>query len=260
MPRTTHLAAGACLAALAMVAGPAAGAAAADDGDLDWFFTEALGGAGVDSYADFGNLFDGDFPLVCDANNDGDEPALWNDGTFIMEGGDVVVRFGRATDYPLCGDWDGDGVDTPGVVRGNQFILASANVDGGGGATAFGFGRVDDFPLVGDWDGDGDDTIGLARGNRYIVASANVSGGGTLASSTWGRDTDFPVAGDWDGDGHDSLALQRNNTFIVSNSTIGTTVTAARSFGFGRASDYPVAGTLEGDTRGSVGLVRIEFS
>jgi len=259
MGRTTSAAA--TIAALALAAGlaaPAAAATSAEPGDLDWFFTRALGGTGTTSFPDFGNALDGDFPLVCDVTGEGDEPGLWSFGRFYLGDGAVDVSFGRSdgSDYPICGDWDGDGIDTPGVVRGNRFILARSNVDGGGGTTSFAFGRSDDFLVVGDWDGDGDDTVAVVRGNQYIAATANVDGGGGVKVSSWGAPTDFPVAGDWDGDGDDTIALQRGNTFFVSNGSIGTRLAADRTFGYGRAGDHPVAGTLAPDTRASIGLVR----
>jgi hypothetical protein len=38
----------------------------------------------------------------------------------------VTLPFGIATDVPVVGDWNGDGTDTPGVVRaGSQWILSS---------------------------------------------------------------------------------------------------------------------------------------
>lgn len=262
MPVSTRLTVGTALAALGLVISAAPPAAAAVPGDLDWFFTEAAAPSSTRSF-DFGNLLqDGDFPLVCDATGDGDLPAVWNDGTFTLRSGatgTTSVRFGRDSDYPLCGDWDGDGVDTPGVARGNVYILASANRDGGGSPTAFAFGRADDFPLVGDWDGDGIDEIALARGSQYIFASANSPGGGALSSSVFGRADDFPVAGDWTDAGYDTVALQRGSQFFVTYDRPGTRFTADRTFGFGRADDYPVAGTLGGSTRASVGVVRVDF-
>ena len=39
----------------------------------------------------------------------------------------VTVPYGLPTDTPIVGDWDGDGVDTPGVVRdGRSWILSKS--------------------------------------------------------------------------------------------------------------------------------------
>ncbi|MDK6591654.1 hypothetical protein, partial [Actinotignum timonense] len=67
-------------------------------------------------------------------------------------------------DEVLVGDWDGDGVDTFAVRRGNVFYvknsLASGEAD-----SVFSYGRAGDEVLVGDWDGDGVDTFAVRRGN-----------------------------------------------------------------------------------------------
>ena len=35
----------------------------------------------------------------------------------------MVVTFGQAADRAVVGDWDGNGTATPGVVRGQAFVL-----------------------------------------------------------------------------------------------------------------------------------------
>jgi len=35
----------------------------------------------------------------------------------------MVVTFGQAADRAVVGDWDGNGTATPGVVRGQTFVL-----------------------------------------------------------------------------------------------------------------------------------------
>ncbi|MEX2555255.1 MAG: cell surface protein, partial [Actinomycetota bacterium] len=62
-----------------------------------------------------------------------------------------AFAFGRSTDTPIVGDWDGDGDDEPGVHRGNVWYLADQAPPGS--VTAFAFGRSTDTPIVGDWDG-----------------------------------------------------------------------------------------------------------
>ncbi|MFI5958759.1 hypothetical protein [Cryptosporangium sp. NPDC051539] len=77
--------------------------------------------------------------------------------------GERRFSFGRATDRPIWGDWDGDGADTPGVVRdGNRWLLSDAR--GGSASRAFTFGSpAGDLPVPGDWNGDGVDTPGVVR-------------------------------------------------------------------------------------------------
>src|SRR5690606_23645392 len=66
---------------------------------------------------------------------------------------DEVFRYGRTGDEVLIGDWDGDGVDTIAVRRGNV-IHVSGGHRGGDAARTFTYGRPGDTLLVGDWDGD----------------------------------------------------------------------------------------------------------
>ncbi len=251
--------------ALTLAAAPALPAAAsAEPGDLDWYFVSATDRNDVASYRDWGSVDIGtDFtiPLVCDADDSGaEEPALWQEGTWYLDGA-TPFSFGRPgySDVPLCGDWDGNGTDTAGVVRGNKFYLASRNVDGGGLVTSFTFGQVTDIPVVGDWDGDGKDTIALQRGSSYYFASANRPAGGSVVRSSFGRADDLPVAGDWDGNGTDTLALRRDRTFHITNQVAGTPTPRAYSLpNIGRTFDHPVSGTLMGDTATRLGLVRVQ--
>lgn len=37
----------------------------------------------------------------------------------------LTIMYGRETDHSLVGDWDGDGVDTPGVFRGGPPLKAA---------------------------------------------------------------------------------------------------------------------------------------
>jgi hypothetical protein len=75
---------------------------------------------------------------------------------------DSTLSLGRPGDHILAGDWDGDGVDSFAVRRGNVFLL----FDSSGSAVPaaeYRFGRSGDDVVVGDWDGDGDDTPGVRR-------------------------------------------------------------------------------------------------
>ena len=62
----------------------------------------------------------------------------------------------------FTGDGDGDGVTTPGVVRGTTFLLKN-DVAGGAADEEFTYGRATDTPLVGDRTGIGCDDIGVYR-------------------------------------------------------------------------------------------------
>ncbi len=40
-----------------------------------------------------------------------------------MAGGDALFGFGIASDIPVTGDWDGDGITDVGVVRNGKWYL-----------------------------------------------------------------------------------------------------------------------------------------
>ena len=131
---------------------------------------------------------------------------------------DSSFAYGRADDFPLMGDWDGDGTKTPGVVRGNLWYLRNSN-SAGVGEIVFSFGKATDIPVVGDWDGDGTDTPGVFRpdpgpcGNidgcsrsTWHMRNANTQGPADLSF-----DFSFPgipVTGDWDGDRDDTPGVR----------------------------------------------------
>jgi hypothetical protein len=79
-----------------------------------------------------------------------------------------VFEYGLNTDRPVVGDWDGDGVDTPGVVRGGVWwLLHNRPLQGGNAELDFRYGsgnpRVLELAVPGDWDGNGTDTPGVLR-------------------------------------------------------------------------------------------------
>jgi hypothetical protein len=83
---------------------------------------------------------------------------------------DYTFFYGDPGDVPLFGDWDGDGVDTPGAWRqegggGFAYLTNSLPPDGGVGFADFDFffGNPGDEVFVGDWDGDNEDTLGINR-------------------------------------------------------------------------------------------------
>ncbi|HEX9761503.1 MAG TPA: hypothetical protein VGA97_00250, partial [Acidimicrobiia bacterium] len=43
---------------------------------------------------------------------------------------DYFYTYGISGDRPLAGDWNGDGVDSPGVFRGGTFYLRNSNSTG----------------------------------------------------------------------------------------------------------------------------------
>jgi hypothetical protein len=165
---------------------------------------------------------------------------------------DTQLLYGSPTDQPLVGDWDGDGVSTPGVKRGNTYYLRNSNTSGIADIT-FIYGDAADAPLVGDWDGNGTDTIGIKRGNTYYLRNSNTSGVADI-TFIYGGDADVPLAGDWDGNGTDTIGIQRDNTFYLRNSN--TSGVADLAFIFGNAGDAAIVGDWDGDGVDTVGIYR----
>ncbi|KAA1422129.1 hypothetical protein FE697_013150 [Mumia zhuanghuii] len=150
------------------------------------------------------------------------------------------------TDPSFLGDWDGDGIDTPGIRRGRSFLLSDF-LGTSEWAHDIPFGTPSDTPLVGDWNGDGIDTPGVKRGNVYFLLYDSTSA--SPIAFSWGRATDNVVVGDWDGDGHDTIGLHRlPNSFFLSagdhlaNVTNNLPTSSYATFTFGTASDIPLAG------------------
>ncbi len=91
---------------------------------------------------------------------------------------DLIVYFGQSGDIPVIGDWDGDGVDTIGVVRPNAegdilvWILCDSN-ESPAEDRKFTFGSSAHLPVAGDWNADGSDTPGLLNkvGGAWVLSN-----------------------------------------------------------------------------------------
>ncbi len=202
------------------------------------------------------------FPFKCDGNGDGaDAPATWKSGRFYLgdhPSYDKGIAFGYAEDFPICGDWDGDGDDTIGVVRGRTFYVRKENT-ATSSFTSFTFGNgTEDAVLVGDWNGDGKDGVAVVRGNAYYLRNSVTSGPADI-SFTYGRASDFPLAGDFNADKKDTIAVRRGNRFYIDNALDGGA--ASKDFIYGLSTDYPVMGDWDGAGpnwgNDTVGVVRV---
>lgn len=121
-------------------------------------------------------------------------PHDWAVTTPLLETGDIVV----------CGDWDGDGTDTPGLVRDGTWILFEDPADGP--VRTVDFGRPGSVPVAGDWDGDGTDTPGDVLNGGWRLANSWDSRRPDHTFRLAVTDTTVVVGGDWDGDGRDEVA------------------------------------------------------
>jgi hypothetical protein len=142
----------------------------------------------------------------------------------------------------MAGDWDGDGVDSPGLYRPSTGRLIVRN---GPEPISFIYPIAGDgLPVVADTDGDGKDTVSLARGGRLYLLDGLGEGPATLEGPdplpiVLPAGTDALVGGDFDGDGVDEIAAVHDGTVEMVGGSRGT-------LGYiGKA--LPVAGDWDGD-------------
>jgi hypothetical protein len=174
---------------------------------------------------------------------------------------DSTVTFGASTDFPITGDWNGDGIDTVGVYRRStgQFFLTDSTTNPATLHYSFVLGSPNDQPIVGDWDGDGKDGVGVFRpSNGLIYLKNGLTTGFADFQMVLGSPGDVGIAGDWNGDGKDSPGVYRpnNQVFYLSNSVCNCSVFADAQLGLGIAGDTPFVGDWDGNGTSGVGVYR----
>ncbi len=218
------------------------------------------------TYKSFGFGDSSDIPVFCDWNGDGiDTPGVYRRSNSNFYISNQFTSFGASDsskkqfsfgngglgDIPVCGDWNGDGIDTVGVYRpGESRFYLTDNFTSYGASTSkrtFTFGRgTTDIPVIGDWNGDGKDTVGVYRpkeGGRWYLTNEFSSYGSSTSKYTflYGQTTgDEPITGDWNNNGKDTVGVQRGATFYLTNNTTGGAT--HYQFNFGRSSDQPLSG------------------
>lgn len=171
--------------------------------------------------------------------------------------------YGVPGDIPFMGDWNGDGIATPGLYRQSTGFVYLRNSNTTGAANlSFHFGNPGDIPLIGDFNGNGSDTVSVYRpstGQVFIMNSLPAQGGSPVADITYhfGNPGDKPFAGDFNGDGVDTVGLHRESTGLVYFRNTHTHGNAHDQFYFGDPGDHIVAGKwLPGATADTVGIFR----
>jgi glucose/arabinose dehydrogenase len=174
-----------------------------------------------------------------------------------------TIVYGNPGDVPFMGDWNCDGVDTPGLYRQSDGFAYLRNSNSTGIADiTFLFGNPGDLPLAGDFDGDGCDTLSIYRPSEarfYVINRLGVNGGGLGAAEfffDYGNPGDIPVGGDWDGNGTETAGLRRPSDGFVYLRNSNTTGVADISYFYGDPGDLPVAGDWDDSGTDTFGLFR----
>lgn len=167
---------------------------------------------------------------------------------------DMIINYGASGDYPVTGDWDGNGTDTIGVYRNGTFYLRNSNSVGYADLT-FQFGAIGDQPVVGDWDGDGIDTIGVYRKGLFFLRDSN-SAGAPDTSFALGNPGDIGVTGDWNGDGMDTTGVFRPSNGVIFLKNANTSGFADVALNYGLSGDKPVIGDWNDDGIDTIGVFR----
>ncbi len=190
-------------------------------------------------------------PNACDqVGFVGEDSELWLRKNLAWDGGDYAnFFFGEPGDQAVLGDWDCDGIDTPGMFRpSNGYAYVSNQNATSVASREFFFGLAGDIPLAGDWDGDGCDTMAIYRpseGKVYISNNLRTQ----LADHDYyfGIPGDAPFAGDFNGDGRDEVGLYRSSDGFVYFRYEQTSGPADAAYFFGEPGDEVMAGDWNGD-------------
>ena len=202
---------------------------------------------------------------VADASVDGDSVVLVDGGGRFDVWVDPVpgsgvgrVVFGDVGDVPLMGDWDCNGIDSPGVFRSSSGrVYVRDSVSSGTADRVFSFGVPGDVPLAGDFDGDGCDSVSVYRPSTgRVYVSNSLRGGAAEYSFFYGVPGDDAFVGDFDGDGVDTVGVYRPSTGRVYLRDSNTAGYGERVFAFGVPGDRVFAGDWNGDGVDTVAAYR----
>ena len=180
-----------------------------------------------------------------------------------MTGKTTSFYYGVPGDIPFMGDWDGDGVATPGLYRQSTgFVYIRDSNSQGPANRTFHFGIPGDIPIVGDFNGSGRDTVSVYRpstGQVYIINTLPPEGGSPVAELSYyfGQPGDKPFAGDFNGDGIDTIGLHRESTGLVYFRNTHSQGFAHAEFFYGTPGDFIIAGKwVPGTVTDTVGIFR----
>jgi hypothetical protein len=193
------------------------------------------------------------------------EGTQWHE-RYSNTGGSANRSFDFATtcDIPVVGDWNNDGVDTPGVFRADEREWHLSNSVSGQSPFVCVYGQPTDFPVVGDWDGDGDDNIGIYRpSNRgwYLDEDdpdSDCDGAHSITPFSFGGSGDRPITGDWDNDDVVEAGVYRpsDSSWHLKSANTGASGLVVSPYVYGQPWDYPLSGDWDWDGDDTPGLFR----
>lgn len=157
------------------------------------------------------------------------------------------VALGTASDTPVPGDYDGDGIEDVAVytpTTGRWTIKRSSD----GGTTVVNHGGPNFIPMPADYDGDGLTDIAVFFNGGVWSILRSTDGGNTVVAH--GGPGWRPLPGDYDGDGKADIAVELIGAWSVlqsSNNTIAVT-------GHGGPAFTPVPADYDGDGKTDVAV------
>lgn len=201
---------------------------------------------------------------VEDANANAAPPAdlaVWRPSTgmwYVLGGpGSQATQYtwGDPTDFPVPGDFDGDGKTDFSVYRkdsGAPFYWTWYIVNSSDSSTStITWGEAKDWPAAADYDGDGrtDQAVFRAATGMWYIRQSST---GNMVTQQFGQAGDIPAAADYDGDGKADIGIWRDSdtTFYSLNSSSGTLATAT----FTSSSTEPVSADYDGDGKANYAI------
>jgi hypothetical protein len=202
--------------------------------------------------------------LVCDSVVSVESSGVWSLWDQIEWPAEKTsFYYGNPGDLPFMGDWDGDGIESPGLYRQlDGFVYVRHSNTQGIADLEFFFGNPDDVPLVGDFDGDGRDSVSIWRISEarvYIINELGADGEG-LGAADYFIDLDsssfVPFVGDFDGDGTDTIGYHDPSNSTVSLRNSNSAGEPDATFSYGDPGDRIIVGDWDGDGDDTVGTYR----
>lgn len=166
--------------------------------------------------------------------------------------------------FPLAGDWNADGRDTPGVLtvvdNAWRWQLTDTNELGPPAAT-FSYGPQQCIPVSGSWDGAGADRPGVVcpQAGQWLWRLRNATSGGSPTTQfRYGPASCAPVTGDWNGDGRDTpgVVCATDGEFRWRLSNANGVSAPAYDFRYGPDGAQTRVGDWNGDGRTTIGVLR----